>query len=135
MVSAIRASFFLFCALLLAMVIVNEYSRSVEPSHDFRYHGLNTIHPGKQIKYKCSWYCHEHTNICKLQHARIPKRYLKYTDGLYFKIIECLKKTGNYTLANVILLVCIIPATTIYMLVAGILMQLNLKKNISDEIY
>ena len=50
-----------------------------------------------------------YVGICKKKHVKYLTKYYKFTDCIYFGIINGLKNTGHYQLANIIVLVILLP--------------------------
>ena len=76
----------------------------------------------------CSWACHDDTNHCKKHHVKLLNDYYEITDPLYFGIINSMKKTGNYGLANIIVLAFIIPMIVLALFIRALDTQEALKK-------
>ena len=113
--------------LIILMIIVNEYSRSHQNNKTCEYKGISTIHSAEKSQSHCSWVCHNNTIYCKKYHSKhIDDKTISYT--LYFGIINLLKGTGNYGLANVLILVIIIPFFSMAIFIKGI--QLKFKNNL-----
>lgn len=112
---------------IIIVIVVNEASRlsnkSNNKNHCFYY--INTSTP---IKNKCTWHCHNATTYCIENHTKLAKPYLKYTNPIYFGIINSFKSTGNYGLANIVFLVILIPFWMYYFLVKSISLILEIRK-------
>ena len=109
-----------YALLISTMVLINEFARvRIKDAKLFKYHGINTIHPGMKRANRCTWICHNNTSYCKNQHVKFDKINFSFTDVVYFGVIGILKGTGNYGLANIIILVILIPFSIIYMIVRG----------------
>mgnify|MGYP001601327724 CR=1 FL=1 len=91
------------------MFMVNEIVRLSNKEKKHTKFGISTINTSKGDVEKCTWKCHDDTNYCKENHVKFLKPYFEYTDPIYFGVIGLLKKTGNYSLANIIFLVILIP--------------------------
>ena len=108
--NSIIKSLLLLALPLLMMTIINESQRSSIPSHDFQIYGANTMNTVSYDKSSCTWACHNSTTQhCKVYHATCIAPYFKWIDPIYFGIIKGLHSTGDYGLANVILLVFVWP--------------------------
>ena len=101
-------SLMVYGILIILMIIINENSRIHQNKKDYKYRGISTIHSGEKSQSQCSWVCHNNTLYCKKYHTHHIGDETQ-SDVLYFKIINLLKGTGNYSLANVLILVIIIP--------------------------
>lgn len=102
-------SFFLISFLLVFSVNETVKLRAKESS--FTRHGIPVINSNIKTKERCTWICHDETEFCKKQHVNFVKSYLNYTDKPYFFIIQCMKSTGSYRLANIVALGFVIPFT------------------------
>ena len=63
---------------------------------------------------KCTWYCHQHTAYCKQHHVKMPARFLRMSDPMYFGLMEVLSQGGqgnfhSYMFFNILFLVAGIP--------------------------
>lgn len=116
-------SIFVFPFLL--MIIINEIVRPTIKGKPHIYSGQTAMNPGRGIKDRCSWKCHDKTNYCIQHHVKSGKNFIDYTSFIYFSVIEQLKK-GNYVLMNIIFLVLFIPFMIWYFLIKSL--------NIQDEI-
>lgn len=112
----------------LIMVIANELVRSEIKENGFHYKGVTAINSTKTNAEKCTWHCHNDTDFCKTHHVKVLKSYFKYTDLLYFGIINSLKATGNYGGANIIFLVILLPGLMFLLLIKSINIQLEIRK-------
>jgi hypothetical protein len=112
----------------LLMVTVNEYIRTTNNDVEIKIQGIKSINPANKNKDKCTWSCHNDTNYCKENHVKLAKPYFKFIDPIYFGIIHILKSTGNYGLANVVLLVILIPFLMYFFLVKSIGMQFKIRE-------
>ena len=111
---------------ILLIIIVNEKVRPTIKEKPFSMNGLNGMNSIDKNLNKCSWSCYMNTKYCKENHVKYMKPYYKYTDPIYFGIINFNHKTGNYVLANIIFLVLLLP-----LLVYGFIIK---SMNIQDEI-
>ena len=110
----------------LLMIVVNEMVRPIIREKPYSYHGVTTINSVDKVGAKCTWICHNNTSYCKENHVKYLKKYLKYTDPIYFGIINSLKSTGNYQWANIIFLFILIPLIIWFFIIKSL--------NIQDEI-
>ena len=90
--------------------------------------GITAINSGKKLKDKCTWFCHDHTNYCKDNHVKLATPYFNKIDPIYFGIIEFLRSTKNYGLANIIFLVIIFPLIMYFSLIKSISLELKIRK-------
>ena len=118
------------------MVLVNESVRQKIKDPGFSisntingYKSINTaINPvlknhNKKNHKKCSFSCH---NIgCS---PKILKHFKSHIDPLYYGLIDLLKKSGNYVLANIVFLVLLWPIVMFYLLIKSLDMQQEIKK-------
>ena len=93
----------------LLMILVNEIVRPTIKEKSYSKYGITSINSIDKNKNKCTWICHNSTRFCKVSHVKYLNPYFKYTDTMYFGIINMLQKTGNYGLANIIILVVLVP--------------------------
>lgn len=98
------------------VIFINESQRSSHRNHQFEWKTVKTINPSLPSFFKCSWVCHNETIWCKMNHVKRLKPYFSWTDPLYFGLINKLKATGNYGLANLVFLVVLIPGFCLWML-------------------
>lgn len=112
----------------LVMVTVNEIVRVNTDEAGYNLHGVHAINTGKSSSEKCSWVCHNNTDYCKENHVKWAQSYFAELDPLYFGIINTLQSTGKYGLANVILLVILLPLIMYFLLVKSIIIQMKIRK-------
>ncbi|HHM20790.1 MAG TPA: hypothetical protein ENJ20_02095 [Bacteroidetes bacterium] len=112
---AIKKTALLFAPLLF-IIFINEYSRTKIKGGPYTVYHTKTINPPEKSKGHCSWYCHHHTDYCKKHHVKYAKHFFKITDPLYFGIINFLKSTGNYMLANIFFLAILLPLIIYFLL-------------------
>ncbi len=95
------------------MVLVNHFIKSsVDPiPNDGKW---NSTLP---IAERCTWACHDSTNYCIEHHVKMNKLLLKFTRPIYFGEITLLQMIGNYSFANILILVTLIPLYIWYFLV------------------
>jgi hypothetical protein len=108
------------------MIVVNEMERLRATNELYLSHGIVAINSVEKNADKCTWICHNDTSFCKANHVTYLKSYFKFTDPVYFGAITLLQKTGNYGLANIIILVILVPLLLWFFLVKSF--------NIQDEI-
>ena len=110
-------SIFLLCVPFLVMIMINESMRGTLKSMNNKIYGVSTMNSGDYDFTTCTWACHNATtNHCKVHHANSISPYFKWIDPIYFGMIGGLHKTGNYGLANVILIALIWPLFMSYLL-------------------
>lgn len=124
----IKINILILLAPFMLMVLVNESVRIQDETHS-KSKGFVLLNTTEPVKNKCSWNCHNNTAYCIENHIRYIKRYLKYTNPIYFGAIGALKSTGNYGLANIVFLVILMPLWMFYFLVKSIDLIIEINKN------
>lgn len=99
----------------LFMVLINQSFKRINHKNSYTISGVNTLNPGEPDPDKCTWHCHNQTAYCKEHHVKYLKPYYFLTDIPYFGMITLLRSTGNYGLANTLILVVVIPLLTWYL--------------------
>jgi preprotein translocase subunit YajC len=127
MKNLLRNSIILLLPFVL-MIVINESFRSSIKERPFHKYGHATMNSDDRIKNKCTWNCHNHTDYCKAHHVKFLKQSFSKTDQLYYGEIKLLKGTGNYGLANIAILVIIIPFLIFYFFIKGLNMRSEIKK-------
>ena len=112
----------------IIMSLINEIERPKIENKSYHYHGVNTINPKEYNIKKCTWACHNQTMHCKINHVKILKSYFAYTDTPYMWVINKLKATGDYGLANIVFLVLLVPFIIIYFLIKSLDLQVKINK-------
>lgn len=112
---------------IISVILINESQRSTHQPHSFKWKQVKTINSAVPSMIKCSWVCHNQTSFCKLSHVKHLEPYYSWTDPLYFGITRSLKATGNYGLANLIVLVLLIPGLCLGLLWQIVQYQLEIK--------
>jgi hypothetical protein len=107
------------------MVGVNEYFRPNKKVRDYDMEGNLSLNFPPE---KCSWQCHEDTNHCKENHVKYAGEYFEFIDPIYFGIINSLKSTGDYGLANIIFLVILFPLFMYFLLIRSIDMEFKIRE-------
>jgi hypothetical protein len=69
------------------------------------------------IAERCTWACHDSTNYCIAHHVKMNKLLLNFTRPIYFGEIILLQMIGNYSFANILILVTLVPLYIWYFLV------------------
>ncbi len=110
----------------LMMVLINEAVRPTIEEEPYSVAGVSAMNTIQKKHDQCTWICHNNTNYCKAHHVKYLEPFFPYTDRLYFGAINMLRATGNYGLANIVLLVVVIPFLMWLLLVKSL--------NIQDEI-
>lgn len=110
----------------ILMILVNEIIRPTIIEEPYSKSGITTMYSDDKISDKCTWVCQNETSFCKEKHVKYLKPYFKYTDPLYYGIINMLQSTKKYEAANIVFLVVLIP-TLIWVFIIKSL-------NIQDEI-
>ena len=127
MKNLLRNSIFLLFPFIL-MVFINESFRFSIKERPFVKYGFYTINSDNKILNKCTWNCHNNTTFCKSHHVKYLKKYFSKTDQLYYGVIQLLKKTGNYGLTNIAVLVIAMPFIIFYFLINGLSIRHEIKK-------
>ena len=120
----------------LCMIVINEFVRlntneegyTKQGKWGLPIQGITAINSGKPLKDKCTWMCHNNTNYCKENHAKLAKPYFDKTDPIYHGTIKSLQSTGNYVSANIIILVIILPLIMYILLVKSISLEFKIRK-------
>ena len=126
-----RSLFYLAILLfpILLMVGVNEYIRpKIKPRDQIIDGNLPMNTPSALHPEKCSWQCHDDTNFCQDNHVKFAGRYFDLIDPIYFGIIDSLKSTGNYGLANIIFLVILFPLFMYFLLIQSVDMEFKIRE-------
>lgn len=108
---------------LVILVVVNEYSRFQLDSKNYLNRGQATLNPVGLDPEKCTWACHNETPYCKTHHVKFDSSYFAFTDPLYFGMITVLKGFGNYSLANILILVLFMPLLIYTLLIKSLHIQ------------
>ncbi len=122
--------FYLFPFLIpiLGMILTNEYSQHIIHTKGHQIKGITAINSAQKLKDNCSWICHNNTNFCKQHHVKFAKPFFKITDPIYFGLINSLKSTGNYGLANVLVLGILLPLLILFLFLKSIRMQTEIRQ-------
>lgn len=127
--------FYLTGSVLLLLVILmvgfNLTMKSVHKETDpFSMGGVKAYNSKNIDPDQCTWHCSLSTNYCKENHVSILKDHFSWTDRLYFGIISGLMSINfgfspeyNYGIANLLILVLLIPLIIIYFFTKGIRIQ------------
>jgi hypothetical protein len=110
------------------MIIVNESFRLSSKESPYRKYGFTTINSSDKISDKCTWNCHNNTSFCKAHHVKFLNKSFSKTDQIYYGEIKLLKSTGNYGLANIAILVILIPFLIFYFIIKGLNIHSKIKK-------
>ena len=114
--------------------MINEFVRLNTIEEGYNKQVVTAINSAKKQKEKYSWICHNNTNYCKENHVKLAKPYFDKIDPIYFGIINSLKSTGNYGLANIIFLVILLPLIMYVLLAKSISMQFKIRKLKKDKL-
>ena len=117
---------------LLFVFAINESSRLENKRKRFLSQNTKTINSNKPLKTKCTWACHNNTVYCKENHVKYLRNQFYFTDQIYFGIINTLQNTGNYGLANIVLLIIVFPLL-IYFMLLKTLNNFSKIKNLKNE--
>ena len=113
----------------LGMIMINEFVRANSHEKGFTKYGVTAINSGEGFKHKCSFICHEATkNYCQVHHVKLAKPYVDKIDPIYYGIINSFLSTGGYRLANLIILVIILPLIMYVLFVKSISLEFKIRK-------
>ena len=113
----------------LGMIMINEFVRANSHEKGFTKYGITAINSGEGFKDKCSFICHEATmNYCQVHHVKLEKPYVEKIDPIYYGIIDLLYSTHSYRIANLIILVIILPLIMYILLVKSISLEFKIRK-------
>lgn len=103
----------IFVCPFIMMVLVNHFIKpTVDPIlNDGKWNST------KPLQDRCTWACHNHTEYCIQHHVKINQTILKLTKPLYFGEITLLHMLGNYSFANILILVIGVPFFIWYFLI------------------
>lgn len=118
----------------LILVVVNALFSNEEGEKAHRIATFKAANTGEKIRSKCTWACHNDTNFCKTNHVQLMNPYFDVIDPIYFGIIRGLKATGDYGLANIIVLVLVLPMIMYFLLIQSIRMYWEIKALKEDEV-
>lgn len=113
-----------------SLFIVNEALRSTTKTNSSMFRGASRINSGLKLRGECTWACHEGFDVihCRKYHVK----YLNQYDGLVFSMYRFITTTlnsfGNYYIANIIILVVVIPAFMFFMLLKTLKLTLEIRK-------
>jgi hypothetical protein len=113
---------------ILLMIAVNEIVRPTISEKPYSIYKIVTINSIDKVSDKCTWTCHNNTRYCMENHVKYLKPYFNYTDKIYFGIIDSLRKTGNYVIANIIVLVVLVPLLVWLLLIKSLNIQNEINK-------
>ena len=109
------------------MILINESQRESFDLHYFTIYDSPTMNSAEYDHDSCTWACHNNTTHCIKYHATTIASYSDWIDPLYFGIINGLKKTGDYGVANVLLLVVVWPLSMCYLFIRILQMKKQLR--------
>lgn len=109
------------------MITTNEYVRLNTTEIGYNGQGVTAINTVNKEKKKCTWICHNNTSYCKVNHVQLAKPYFNVIDPIYYGIINSLKSTGNYGLANIFFLVILLPLTMFFLLIKSIRLEFEIR--------
>jgi hypothetical protein len=113
---------------LLVIVSVNELYRLRVGTNNYTRLTTPAINPTQGKSDECTWMCHDNTNYCKAHHVRLASNHIAVIDPLYFGIINGLKATGSYGLANILVLVILIPGLVYLLFIKAIKIQFKIRE-------
>ncbi len=111
----------------LLLIAINEAIRPTITEKPFQEKGIVAINSAIKSTKKCSWACHNIENYCKENHVKILQNYFEFTDPVYFGVIHVLQSTGKYKVANIIVLVILIPLLMFFLLIKSLSLQRKIK--------
>ena len=103
----------LFLFPFMLMVVVNQF---IKPSKD-PIPNDGKWNTTEQLTDRCSWACHNQTMYCIEHHVKMNTLLLKLTKPFYFGEIILLQMIGNYSFANILILVTLVPLYIWYFLI------------------
>ena len=112
----------------IAVIALNELVRPTMEEEGYRLENLVAINSDSKNVNKCSWACHNATIYCKENHLAIIDKENGWTDMLYFGLMSALKATGNYGLANILILVILMPLVLYFLTIKCIDIQIEIRK-------
>ncbi len=113
----------------IIMIVINEFERPKIDNRFYNYHGANTINPSGFNTQKCTWACHNNTvSHCKKYHGKLLKPFYNITDKPYSKVINALRISGNYDLANIVFLVLLVPSSIVFFFIKALNLQDEINK-------
>ena len=118
----------------LMIIMTNEFVRLHIDNTGSKYQGATTINSSQKLKGKCSWACHNNTTYCKVTHVKFTQPYFDKIDPIYFGIINSLKSTGDYGLANIIFLVILFPLIIFFLLTKSLRMEAEIRRIKKEQI-
>ena len=103
----------IFVSPFILMVLVNHFIKpAVDPiPNDGKWNST------KPLPDRCTWACHDHTNYCIQHHVKMNKYIIWITRLLYDNEIRFLQLFGNYSFANILILVTLVPLYIWYFLI------------------
>jgi len=105
------------------MITINELERPKIKEKPYANSRVKAINSSEILSDKCTWHCHGNTKYCKKHHVKFLKPFYLITDVFYFGVISVLASTGNYSAANIFILVLLIPLTIWFLVVRSLEMQ------------
>ena len=119
----------------LIMISINEIVRPSIKENHYLSHNVTAINSVYKIKDRCTWICHNQTIYCKEHHVKFLTNYFYITDKLYFGLIAFLKSTGNYGLANIIILALLLPFLIWILIIKSLNIQdkINYHKRLKND--
>lgn len=94
-----------FVSPFILMVLVNHFIKpAVDPiPNDGKWNST------KPLPDRCTWACHDHTDYCIEHHVKMNRTILNMTKPFYYGEITLLHMIGNYSIANILILVIGVP--------------------------
>ena len=119
---------FILIVPFLGMIVINELVRHNTNEIGYSKQEVSAINSEKKFANKCTWICHNNSNFCKENHVKYVKPYFDKIDTIYFGVIDSLKFTGDYRLANILILVALFPLIIYALLIGSIELQIQIHK-------
>lgn len=112
-----------------SLFIVNETVR-LTTRHTTTFNGAERLNSSKRLKEKCTWACHDGMNptYCRQYHVKYLSTEKDIVYTVYSFIVSFLDSAGNYYLANILVLVLLIPLIMFIMLVKTLQVTFKIKE-------
>lgn len=112
----------------LFIICINEGVRDQLIIKKYVDNGAIYMNSSKADPLSCTWKCHNDTKYCKKNHVKYMTNLYRYTDPMYFGIINGLKRSGSYRLANIVVLVILLPLLMFILLLKSIVLQCRINQ-------
>lgn len=117
--------------LVFPFLVMFFFNKMYKPNSDgikYNYSGVKAMNTSQKNPNHCSWACYLSTNYCRENHLKHLNGLTKYTDIPYNKIIHYLYSSGDYMLANIIVLVILIPTFIWFFIIKSLNIQSQINK-------